>query len=171
MTDTYFMRKKHHRCTACGERDAYTMNGRALCAECCEKVNEYSKKRNAEPSNKETARIKRKQIYENRKSKGVCTRCGKRNAEARKTKCSYCLNKDKLSHRVPNALSRDIAKDIGVCYLCLKKPAMEGRCFCQDCYEKAVKSIAYARTCRDMSKRENFLFGKNLNPNFKTEET
>ena len=41
----YAMLKSHHLCTRCKTQDAYTLAGRAVCADCAEKMAEKARER------------------------------------------------------------------------------------------------------------------------------
>ena len=43
----YKARKKNNECVSCGKEDAFTMNGRALCADCAAKMAEREKAQRA----------------------------------------------------------------------------------------------------------------------------
>lgn len=67
--------------------------------------------------------------YKERKSKGLCPRCGARPPEVGKTKCLRCLNYDKSAHVGNRADKRD--KGLCVCGQCLS-----GKKWCDDCSRK-----------------------------------
>lgn len=154
-------KNKSERCSRCGRMDAYTMGGRSLCADCCEKQAEYWSQH---PEFNERQKERGKARYRQRKECGLCTRCGKRPAATRKAKCVYCLKKDANAHKKSSAasgtLSRELARDLGICVTCLKKPVIVGQFLCSDCYEKSVRSIAYARSC--IKNRTGIIFGKGV---------
>lgn len=58
--ERYDILKHLKRCVHCGKTDAYTLIGRACCAECCEKQSNYNQ--NISKNNKEKAQ-KRKKNY------------------------------------------------------------------------------------------------------------
>ena len=63
----YQARKNSHLCIQCGKQDAFTLNGRARCAECTAAERERDKKR-YQKSGKERNR----KAYQDRLEKGVC---------------------------------------------------------------------------------------------------
>lgn len=67
--------KSRHRCTRCHGQDAFTLNGRCLCAVCTEKS--YERGRRYRANNIDKIRERVKDRYLNRKSNRQCTRCGK----------------------------------------------------------------------------------------------
>lgn len=64
-------RKKHHFCTECGKKDAYTIGGRRLCFECAEKNRKHAIQYIKEEK-KFDERIKRA----DRRKNGLCYICG-----------------------------------------------------------------------------------------------
>lgn len=93
----YDARKALHRCVWCGRRDAYTINGRAYCAECCRRRSGYYKKRYVEkPETKEPLKRYQKERYRRLKDMGLCTRCGKRPAATGRVMCARCSSREKL---------------------------------------------------------------------------
>ena len=150
----YNLRKKHHYCVRCGKQDAYTLNGRAKCFECTEKVNEYHRNKKYD----EKYAVKRKAIRDERKSQGLCIVCGKK-AEAGRIRCSKHLYKDRQSHK-PKEIGRTLASELGICTTCLKNPALIGCKLCEACYNKSLASLEKARENADVSKYKNFRFGR-----------
>ena len=69
------------------------------CPECRAKSTEYSRKRDRISYNKTHAEWSKK-TYEERKSKGICTRCGKRKAKPGQLRCEFCIKKADESRRV-----------------------------------------------------------------------
>ena len=87
---------EEHRCTKCGCQDERTLSGKHLC-EWCLKKNRLSRQRN-----RQTAR----NLYNERKAKGLCTRCG----EPRDNEtlwCSTCREK----HRKAMQRRKDESND------------------------------------------------------------
>jgi hypothetical protein len=150
----YELKKIGHYCTKCGKKDAYTLNGRAKCFECQEKVNEY--RRNKSYDKKYAA--KRKAIRDERKSQGLCIVCGEKAVKGR-VRCLKHLYKDRRAHK-PKELGRELARELGICMTCLKHPALSGHKICKSCYETVCKNLITARNCIDKSKRKPFYFGK-----------
>lgn len=152
--------KARGRCTVCGEMDAYTLAGRVRCARCFEKDMQYHKEYASIEENRNKSKAYLKRLYEERKANGICTYCSKRKAEAGKTKCPQCLEKDRRRHRNPDVLSKDVARDIGLCTTCLKHPAMEGKHLCETCYQKACASLEEGR--KRIKNRKPLVWGKGL---------
>ena len=67
--------KKLQRCIQCGEQDAFTLAGRARCAECAEKARIYNRERAAKHQEEINARNRR--YAEDRKAAGLCVKCGR----------------------------------------------------------------------------------------------
>ena len=62
-----------------------------------------------------------RELYKYRKENGICTRCGKHNAEPGKAKCRTCLDKDAYIHRKARFDEINIVeyrKENGLCYYC-----------------------------------------------------
>lgn len=160
MLADYHLRKKYNYCVQCGKQDAYTLNGRARCFECQTKQNQY---RQSHPEYNENHKELNKKRYLERKEKGLCTRCGNE-AEKGKTKCKKCLLKDRINHKNnSNSIGRTLANDLGLCVNCLKEPQLKGHKLCENCYERALKSIEYARGfVSEKHKKEygHFIYGK-----------
>lgn len=82
--------KAKGRCAVCGKMDAYSLAGRATCAECIEAaktaMRKYYADHKAEVCAKQNAR------YEARKAAGLCVRCGStlREADGQHATCAAC---------------------------------------------------------------------------------
>ncbi len=162
MIADYNLRKKYHYCVTCGKQDAFTLNGRARCAECQDTQNKFHKNH---PEYNERHKENDKKQYLERKEKGLCTRCGAK-ATPGKAKCEKCLSKDRINHKNhSNSISREMANDLGLCMTCLKNPQVQGHKLCQSCYEKTLKSIENARTfisAEHKRKYGHFYYGKQI---------
>lgn len=147
----YAMLKSHHLCTRCKTQDAYTLAGRAVCADCAEKMAEKARERRK--TNKrylEIAKQRKRERIEN----GLCPICGKPSDPAGEYKmCAVCRAKyakqdakyrDKVK---PDRLRRNT--DIGVCRKCCKDAVMPGRKVCMTCYKKLVDGV------KEIAKKQN----------------
>lgn len=131
------LRKLRHKCTICGRTDAYTLNGRAACAECAQ--NERVRSREKHLKYKERINRKRRELYAQRRADGICTRCGKRTAGNGNLMCDICAaahkkRQKKDAHR-KGTMSREEARDLGICIRCMKAEARPGYSLCADCGE------------------------------------
>lgn len=87
-------RIKYNFCTRCGKQDAYTLNNRRLCYECCEKArieyhknkNKYSKKVNSS----------KKEKYDIFKKQNKCCKCGRELVKTIYKTCEYCRAKHRI---------------------------------------------------------------------------
>lgn len=97
------------------------------CPECRAKSTEYALKRNRIEYNKNHAEWARK-TYVERKSKGICVRCGKRRAINGETRCSICKGKDETTRNIRDShLSRF---ERGLCRWC-DNPVEKGFKVCE----------------------------------------
>lgn len=139
----YAMLKSHHLCTRCKTQDAYTLAGRAVCADCAEKMAEKARERRK--TNKrylELAKQRKRERIEN----GFCPICGKPSDPAGDYKmCAVCRAKyakqdEKYRDKVkPDRVRRNA--EIGVCMKCCAAPVIPGRKVCADCYTKLVDGL------------------------------
>ncbi len=88
-------------CPVC--RKAILYGDEKTCIECRTYYAIYREKHNLTNDQKEKYRNRfkeqRRNIYWERKEKGICTKCGKRKAMGGKSKCILCLEKDAEVHR------------------------------------------------------------------------
>lgn len=137
--DWYQYRKMQHRCIACGTRDAYTMAGHTLCADCNEKNNICSKENYKKISSSKLA--KQKERCERLRTEGICIQCGSRAVEDPKySRCAVCraLNARRRRQSSTKA-SRDTANQCGLCFKCLKPLEDDEEKMCRACREKVLK--------------------------------
>lgn len=128
--------KHQHKCVNCWKMDAYTLNGHTLCADCMEK--EAKQKRKARAKNPYKFRDEQKKILEKRRTEGKCTRCG------RELPCQYSFKTCPTCRTYGRNRLRNIRADTdknirgynGICWICNKNPAIEGKKICEDCYSK-----------------------------------
>lgn len=143
MKETRAFFRKNEMCTQCGSKDAFTMNGRSMCAECIEKRREYMSDYRAK--NREKMREYDRNLTARRKASGICVKCGRdMNGDKDHVSCEYCRAKDAARQREKRATIRWLD---GVCYHCASEPVIPGKRLCQSCYEKACVSVANAREC------------------------
>lgn len=86
--------KLQHRCVRCGEKDARTEDGKALCMSCKDKQTEYYR-----PKYK-SMKTQQKQRYNHLAEQGVCVMCGKEPASEGLRLCRKCrLRKSQYNHK------------------------------------------------------------------------
>ena len=143
------------RCTCCGAKDAFTLNGRWLCAECAEKYADYNRayyERNADGIAK-----RRKALRSYRRENHLCTTCGKALAAAYPySTCEVCraANNRKRSRlrSEKGVIPRSQWRELGLCMRC-GAPRMQGWLawehkeieLCEKCYSESVEGLAKGR--------------------------
>ena len=137
----YSMRKKAGVCTQCGREDAFTMAGRAKCAECAEKHRLHQAARLADPVKKKAAADRVKAKKEERAAAGLCTDCG-RPTEPPYRWCPTCRAKGRARHHEAYVFTyRGLD---GTCYMCNKAPAEKGKRLCRECADKCRANLVQA---------------------------
>lgn len=86
--------RENNICTICGKEPVPGTD--RICPECRIKHNAARKPLTEEQIlvRNKRYRTKQNELYKQRKEHGICTRCGKRKAEAGRAKCGLCLAKD-----------------------------------------------------------------------------
>lgn len=127
----YDERKHNGVCVSCGAVDAFTLNGRAECAECCEK---RRKRRNYQKKADQ-----QREIYKARKAAGICVSC-KKKAIPGMVYCEQHRIRHNQKARELKAYNRGETNwprgDNGYCYVCNKRPTMDNLKVCDTCYKK-----------------------------------
>lgn len=163
MTELREWYAEHGICIACGRNDA--VKGIKLCQECrlkqADAAAEYYEAHREECMAK--MKTNGKERYRRRRESGLCVSCGKRPAAEGKVRCGICLAKNRAQQerrrRAQGAMPRYMFGNGELCWTC-GKPS-DGKKLCPACYEKSVRSIAYARTfVKDGWQSENFIFGR-----------
>ena len=129
--------RNRHLCTRCKQMDAYTMTGRAFCAECAEKAREKSQKIRENASRQQYQREYENGRREKCKSEGICTSCRRRPAVLGFTECAWCRAKAAYKarkKRIDNGVNYPRGAN-GYCWQCNKKLAIDGKKLCAECYE------------------------------------
>lgn len=139
--------KSLHLCSECGQEDAFTMNGRALCADCAEKNNASCRKN----YDAEKKRIYYKRRREQCVNDGICTRCKTRkSAEGRKS-CPICAARYRAAWNKKQDIGGRIRRGerfkYGLCYKCggkldgqIKTDGSASR-LCSSCYNASVSTL------------------------------
>lgn len=163
MTELREWYAEHGICIACGRNDA--VKGIKLCQECRLKQADASAEYHEAHREKRLAefKVRNKERYKQRRETGLCVRCGKRPAAEGRIRCGICLAKDRARHekrrREQGVMPRYLFGNGEFCVTC-GKPS-DGEKLCPVCYEKSVRSIAYARSCvKSGWQSENFMFGR-----------
>lgn len=168
--ELYEWRKAHHICTYCGHENA--VKGKTRCVTCAEKLSERSSKRYAAKKyhteeNFNAAR-RREKLRDLRIAFGVCTRCGKRNSTPGFHTCLSCRAHAKAMNvayrRKMGVYPCDDYSDL--CTMCNKKPPLDGKKLCGECYEKTLRNLSKANAAIKNEKHiwramDNLIFNKN----------
>ena len=130
--------KSMRRCIICQRQDAYTLAGRVRCEACSEKARAYNNAYLHENRDRynEAARDK----YAERKKAGKCVNCGADMHGDPHSRCEKCRAKDAARHRKGNPKGVN-----GMCSVCGKNPAMEGKKVCPSCYRNCCEAAAKGR--------------------------
>lgn len=125
--------KQHGICVEC--RREFACDGLVRCPECLEKDCERNKKYVAahHEEHKKYCKEYRKRIYEERKSKGLCTRCGKKAIEGQ-TLCLSCKLRNKKA-RQKSGIERSMRPSFGLCYRC-GNPLNNYEKLCDYCHDR-----------------------------------
>lgn len=134
--------KMQQRCVDCGKRDAYTLNGRAVCANCYDK-NKAWYHRNRESVNRTT-----NERYHRKKAEyaasGLCSRCGQRPAEEGYKMCRKCQEYSHMRY-MASRRHKGTLLNTGGCTRCHKAEPIEGKRLCAECYAFVCESLKKAR--------------------------
>lgn len=154
---TYAMRHDYllnrQKCTRCGKQDAFTLNGRAWCADCIDEDSEYRKERYAENEEiRKATNQSSKSRYNLYKSLGLCTKCGNKAIEKR-TLCQRCNAKAKAYSQARRGVSNS---DLGLCRSCGAE-RKEGFKFCEKCLPAKQE---HGRKVLAMQSRDNHFWRK-----------
>lgn len=152
--------REQHVCTECGK--VKVPESEKTCPECRAKRYEHRKPLTYYQKNSygERFRNQQKNLYQQRKEQGICTRCGKRNAMPNKAKCGICLEKDAEAHRrkrfdAPNI--KEYRKENHLCYYCGSEiDAIAGN-LCGRCLERCRQNGIKGGRRNDYWRQENKL--------------
>ena len=135
--------KQRGRCILCRKEDAFTMNGRALCAECAEK----NQRRLSTPEMKAYVHKYNTERHARLTEAHICTWCGIQMPEDYEyTRCPKCRTKQLILERARRTPKWN---DPDLCSRCHKEPPIEGKKLCKACYEKALRAIERANAAVD----------------------
>lgn len=143
----YQYMKRIGKCVRCGKN--YAEPGKTICLECSWKASDdyFSKYRERKLEYCKTYDAKRTLDM---KSNGICTNCRKRPADTKSlcVRCKAMFRKSNDAHRMDIYRSERVS--YGICYICGKKPVMQGKGVCSSCYDVRVEAM---KKCNDT--REN----------------
>lgn len=146
----YEKAKAQGKCVRCRKQDAYTMIGKTLCADCMNKMVEANRK--YREKHKDEIQKQNHEKTLKLKQEGKCIVCHRREAEKGYTMCNHCRNQAKARKKKwtlnNGKLSIDQALYCGLCARCRKKPHIEGKKLCPDCYQDALKGLEKANVDR-----------------------
>lgn len=149
--ERYDTLKHLKRCVDCGKTDAFTLSGRAYCAECCEK--QRKSKQKYSKRNKEKKRKSAKKLYEERKSNHLCVKCGKTLPDNyRYTNCEKCRVKLRQACERYHRKNGIFPRDTSLCYRCQKNTPLKDKKVCAECYKNLCKNIEHASKFIDYDK-------------------
>lgn len=140
--------KALHLCTNCKKQDAYTLNGRWVCAECAEKRAGYERNKRIGTDYGHRIWEKVKVQQWERREQGVCFRCGRKLDNKRYKTCWRCRARDhkqKVKSYAPKTPLELRGKD-GRCWTCNEKPVEPGFKTCPECHAKLKAQMAINRS-------------------------
>lgn len=141
--------RANQRCTRCGKQDAFTLIGKRLCAECTEKAAQNSTRYGKEHLEERTAY--KREWRQKCRDAGLCPRCGKP-VDGGYVICKRCRAKDNARRekkRRENGVSPYCMRDERVCWTCKKRPVMDGKKLCRECWEQSCLNLAKAREAQE----------------------
>lgn len=144
--------REHGLCPTCGgNRDSEYL----YCLACRRRNADYQ--RNTAPSERtrESRRRTALQWYYNKKAKGVCTKCGERQAVAGKTRCAICAGRQDAKAKVKRA-EKAVMKDPLKCFFC-GKSVIAGKKVCQKHYDMCMANLVEA-TAASRTKRKDHVW-------------
>lgn len=136
--------KSLHLCSECGKQDAYTLNGRRTCFECCEKHRLECRKNYNPDKKKEHGKIVRQECTR----KDLCPRCQKRPVSPGRKQCTHCLAYGRRYWKekyVDGTIARSQRGKYGLCYICGNELDNQARTdgspskLCSLCYSRMPK--------------------------------
>lgn len=147
--EDYLFAKSNHICVNCKSESAEP--GQTLCWECREKSRERNRKQMEGKTEEEKEKIykrnreRSRKIYADRKQKGICVKCGKRNSVHRKTLCVDCLIKKRRikDKRYNNDILRSERPQYGLCYVCGQPICKNSESLCEKHYNASSERMTY----------------------------
>jgi len=147
--ESYIFWKSLQRCVRCHKQDAYTLAGRARCAECVE-INRAEKAAFRE-KNHERLLGGNKDWYYRMKAEHRCVLCARPLDDDRHTTCAGCRAKRRRKHAEKRGGqgANYPRGDNGICWLCNKRPAVRDGGQCEICAAISKKNLEKANAVRD----------------------
>lgn len=119
------------RCYRCGKQDAFTLNGRTMCAECVE-YNRLQAKKNR-PKYKEQIKAAQQKLYYTRKEAGFCPECG-RPRDGHTVYCKRCATMRRKNQ------NKNYGVQVLRCKHCENMPE-PGSAYCSECKKRQSESM------------------------------
>lgn len=142
--------KANKRCYKCNKQDAFTLIGKAECAEC----REHHKKNNRKSysRNREQINQKRRERYAEDVENGMCTMCHKEKAIDGLKVCAKCRayqkkQNDKKSIK-QGRLNYQFCVENNICTMCRKNNATPDNKVCTECYEILKQNLEHSHQSR-----------------------
>ncbi len=155
--EKYALLDKLNLCHRCEK--ARPLSGRKYCAECLEKIAEYNAK-HYDPQKAKEYQSKRREIYQDKKARGICVRCSKHATHG--LYCYECSIKAKRRsaasaerrkrERHERGLIPEQRRKNGLCLRC-GKPAETGK-YCEDCMAAMCAALDKGREKSPFRKME-----------------
>lgn len=132
-------RKKIGICVRCGKHEAEPH--KTLCYECIGKEQDLYYASPRTDKERERDRDKKRELAGERRAKGLCHRCGKRESYSGEMceKCKAYLRRYRNKHR--RDITRSERPSYGICYICGKHPTMKDKGVCDECYQDRLKTL------------------------------
>lgn len=129
--------RESHLCSVCGKEFVYAKDKR--CFDCREKA-----RKRKSPTEEQKKRwqqnfySKQRSLYQERVSRGICTKCGKVRAVTGKKKCGACLEKEARAQRKRHESQnvREYREMNNLCYFCGKPIDRDNGRICNACWQR-----------------------------------
>lgn len=134
--------KENRICPKCGKNMLWGNEKR--CVNCSEKDAEYRNRLQGKRYNAQYAREYRERCRE----LGICVTCGRRPVKRQgATQCGICAAKKNRRERERRGhfMDRSEYPSYGICYLCCKRPILNGKRLCKECTERVSQNLANAQ--------------------------
>lgn len=173
-TETRHWYQEHRICPRCGKNDLF--GDEKVCLECNAKAYEITirsrERLGREHYNNQHNEWARNE-HQKRIEQGICTRCGKRNADVGYKTCGICRAKTRNYKRIkygkPDRKDRAVQ---GLCYFC-DSPIKEGYKVCEKHYQMNLEKLDNEK-CRNVTEniksKQRAIFGKTKTQKTKIEK-
>lgn len=159
--ETRAMRKKYGVCPRCGKEKLW--GNEKNCPECTAKQYKWNMATREREHYNEVHRVWQKAEHHRRIAEGICTRCGKRDADSGYKTCGVCRDRASKYYRAnySNPNRKEKRLEAGLCFYC-DNPVKEGYKVCEHHYELNV--INQRKANRATARRvNNSMFRKAVN--------